>query len=251
MKKLVAALAVLVVAAGTAGLLLFRARKGPSPVAGVGPTVAGSDRAPLSDRARMSNLLGQRTPVARLELVSLYAAWAKDRDRLGDRRAMVHQIVSREEPMAAIRMLTMAVAGDPTPLEADELIAEIGAAVAPLWKDRAMFAEGRDMLRLADHDKSRALIAASLTARATRPPAGLPEIPAGERHELASDLIQVNMHSSNRALKEQTLANVRAIAGPEVAEVLADPANAHNSLAARRAEQASRQAAAGLLSAPK
>ena len=122
------------------------------------------------------------------------------------------------------------------------MLPDAARALAPLWRDQKQFAEGRDLLRLAEHDKSRALLAASLTERAQRAPAGLPVIEAQERHELASDLIQVNMHSSNPALKQQTLGHVRTIAGGEVAEVLADPANAHNSVAARRAEQASREA---------
>jgi hypothetical protein len=234
MKKLVAALAVLVIGTVTAGLLLRPRRDRQAPPA---PEIAAPAQ-PASGRGAVDRLLGERTPVARLELVSLYAAWAKDPGRLGERRAMVHQIVAREEPATAIRMLTMAVAGDPVPLEADPLIGEVSQALAPLWKDAAMFAEGRDMLRLADHDKSRALLAASLTERATRPPAGMAEIPPREQHELASDLIQVNMHSLDRTLKAQTLAHVRAIAGDEVAEVLADPANAHNSQAARQSELA-------------
>jgi hypothetical protein len=239
MKKVVAALAVLVLGIGTLGLLLLRPGS---------PPAAREEAAavPVPERTRASNLAGERTPAARLELVSLYAAWARNPDRLADRRALIHQIASREEPMVAIRLLSVAVAGDPVPLEADELIGEMSEALAPLWKDQALFAEGRDLLRLADHDKTRALLAASLTARATRPE-GLPEIPAREQQELASDLIQVNMHTSNPALKARTLAHVRAIAGPEVAEVLADPANAHNSQAARRMEQASR--AAGLVQA--
>ena len=45
------------------------------------------------------------------------------------------------------------------------------------------------------------------------------------------------MHTSNPALKAQTLANVRTVAGPDVAEVLADPANAATILAARAAKR--------------
>jgi hypothetical protein len=238
----------LVVALGAGLLLSVRPNRpaadgkdGPpsSPVGRVGP--AGGP-ASETDEARISRLALERSPGARLELVALYAAWAQRPDRATQRRILIDKVVGLENPRAAIELLTMAVARDPVPLERDELLPEAARAIAPLWKDQKQFAEGRDMLRLMEDDKSRALLAASLTERIEHTPAGLPIIGAGERQELASDLIQVNMHSANPALKQQTLGQVRAIAGDEVAEVLADPANAQNSLAARRAEQAQREA---------
>jgi len=235
-----------IVALGT-GLLLFTRHKG-QPAAGVeaarppGGPPSPSGQAGESDEARISRLVLARSPGARLELVRLYAAWAQGPDRSTQRRILIDKVAGLEDPRAAIELLMMAVAQDPTPLERDDLLPDAARALAPLWRDQKQFAEGRDLLRLAEHDKSRALLAASLTERAQRAPTGLPVIEAGERHELASDLIQVNMHSSNPALKQQTLGHVRTIAGEEVAEVLADPANAHNSVAARRAEQVSREA---------
>jgi len=249
MTKLAVVLTGVLAVTVTAAVLLvpFRDRKAPvepensSPAPGKSAATAPGAESP--DRV-MSRLLLERTPMARLELVNLYAAWSRDPGRRHDRLVMVREIVSREEPLVAINMVTSAVAGDPTPLEQDELLPEISRLVAPLWKDQAMMMKGRDLLRLAENDKAKALLAASLTERIDHPPGGSPEIPARERQELASDLIQTHMHSGNRALKAQTLANVRTVAGPNVAEVLADPANAPRSMAARKAEEARRQAAA-------
>jgi hypothetical protein len=250
MNKTAAALmgGIVLVAAAT-GLLLSRVRG--RPAAGVtgatasvgagasGTSSSGAARSPgPSAEETISRLVLARSPAARLELVSLYVAWAKDPARNNDRRRLIEKVASNEEPMVAINLLATAAAGDPTPLEADALLPDMARALAPLWRDEKMFAEGRDLLRLAEHDKSKALLAATLTLRAERPPGGLQPLAAGERHELASDLIQINMHTANRALKAQTLTNVRTVAGPAVAEVLADPANAATSLAARNADKA-------------
>lgn len=251
-KAAAAALTALAIGAVAGGLLLSRSGKNgrPGGTASPGQPAAAANAGGAgasSGESKISSLLLERTPSARLQLVSLYTAWSRDPDRAHDRRTLIHQVVAREEPLTAIGILAMAVAGDATPLEGDEMVAEAARAIAPLWKDDALFARGRDLLRLADNDKARALYAAALTDRAARPATGLAAIGDRERQELASDLIQVNMHSRNGALRAQTLKNVDSIAGPEVAEVLADPANAHNSRAARRAEQASREAAAAHL----
>jgi hypothetical protein len=237
----------IVVVTAATGLLLSRSmsRRSPgAPAPGVSSSADDRGQAPRaavgdqeSNEAKVTRLLVERTASARLELVSLYTTWSADPERNADRRKMIHKIASVEEPMVAINMLSMAVAGDPTPLDRDELLPEAAQALAPLWKTEDMFSEGRDLMRLAEHDKSRALLAATLTARCERAPTGLAGISDGQRHELASDLIQVNMHTTNPALKSQTLANVRTVAGPEVAEVLADPANAATILAARAAKR--------------
>jgi hypothetical protein len=245
-KTAAALLGGIVLVAGATGLLLSRVRGGPAagvtsataPVGGASSAAARSPALAPSAEETISQLVLARAPAARLELVSLYVAWAKDPARNNDRRRLIEKVASNEEPMVAINLLATAAAGDPTPLEADALLPDMARALAPLWKDEKMFAEGRDLLRLAEHHKSQALLAASLTLRAERPPGGLQPLAAGERHELASDLIQINMHTANRALKAQTLANVRTVAGPAVAEVLADPANAATSLAARNADKA-------------
>lgn len=255
MRKTVALVTGFLAVTATATVLLMRSR-GKAPAADeVSPAAqraaATGPRAGEPDDVRMLRLLRERTPMARLELISLYAQWSKQDGRTRDRLVMVQEIVSREPPLVAVEMLTSAVAGDPTPLERDELMPEISRVVAPLWTDQAMLAKGRDLLRLAEHDKAKALLAASLTERVAHPPTGAPEIPARERQELASDLIQTHMHSSNAALKAQTLANVRTVAGPNVAEVLADPANAHRSAAARKAEESRRQAAALMRAEPR
>jgi hypothetical protein len=249
MSKTAAALAgTIVVVAAATGLLLSRARR-PSPTADTpgpsspspSPSTSPSPSAPASPSPSdtVTRLALARAPAARLELISLYVAWAKDPARNNDRRVLIEKVATQEEPMAAVGVLTAAATGDPTPLEADALIADMARALAPVWRNDRTFAEGRDLLRLAEHDKARALLAATLTLRAAdHPPGALPPLSAGERQELASDLIQINMHTGNRALKAQTLDNVRTIAGPAVAEVLADPARAATSLAARNAEAA-------------
>jgi hypothetical protein len=247
MTRMAAALAggIVVVTAAT-GLLLSRSmsRRSPgAPAPGASSSLESQGRPPRvaaaneSSEARMTRLLVEGSPAARLELVNLYGTWSRDPERNADRRKMIHKIASQEQPLVAVNMLAMAVAADPTPIDRDELLAEAAQALVPLWKNDSIFAEGRDLLRLAEHDKARALLAATLTARSARAPTGLAGISDGQRHELASDLIQVNMHTTNPALKSQTLANVRTVAGPEVAEVLADPANAATILAARAARQ--------------
>lgn len=250
MKKIAAALTGIVALTVAAGLLLSdRLRKPPAPdgdeAVASAPTRARSSSA-APDDTRLAELMKEGTAGSYMEMVSLYSLWSKNPARAGDRRTIVDEIVRRMEPREAINLLTMAVTGDSTPVESDTMIAEVARAMAPLWRDNAMFAEGRDMMRLAETDKTRALMAAALTERAKHPASGLPEISGSEQHELASDLIQIYMHTQDRGLKDQILPKVRSIAGPEVAEVLADPANAHNSLAARKAEQANREASAML-----
>jgi hypothetical protein len=254
MNKTAAALVggIAVVAVAATGLLLSRGRGG---VAGgrdgrgaeAGSAAAASARAPSSAAASPSSASAEETitrlslardPAARLELISLYVAWARDPARTNDRRLLIEKVAANEEPMTAVNLLAAAATGDPTPLETDPLIADMARALSPVWRDDKTFATGRDLMRLAEHDKARALLAATLTLRADRPPGGLSPLSGGERHELASDLIQINMHTSNRTLKAQTLTHVRTIAGPAVAEILADPANAATSLAARTAEEA-------------
>ncbi|HVJ21808.1 MAG TPA: hypothetical protein VM686_40670 [Polyangiaceae bacterium] len=195
-----------------------------------------AERAPSARAAtqkppsQVTKLARQRTPASRAALVARYAL------RPDDRRAIANEILSTEKPMMAIEVLMAAVGQDKTPLAEDEMLDHLAHDMAPFFENDALFAEGRDLLRLAEHDKARALMAASLTARADVVPRGQGPISEQQKHELASDLIQVHMGSQNPDLRERTLRHVETIAGPDLAEVLADPENAAKSRLARRLE---------------
>jgi hypothetical protein len=188
------------------------------------------ERSVKTPNSEVTKLARDRTPASRAALVARYVL------RPDDRRAVANEILATEKPMMAIELLIAAVSQDKTPLGEDDMLDHLAHDMAPFFENDALFAEGRDLLRLAEHDKARALMAASLTARADDAPKGQAAISEQQKHELVSDLIQVHMGSQNPELRERTLRHVETIAGPELAEVLANPENAHNSRLAKRLE---------------
>jgi len=185
------------------------------------------EQKPTSD---LTKLARSRTQASRTELVMRYVL------RPDERRAIADEILATEKPMMAIEILMAAVSQDKTPLAEDDMLDHLAGDMAPFFENDALFAEGRDLFRLAEHDKARALMAAALTARADIVPKGQQPISEQEKHELVSDLIQVHMGSDNPELRERTLRHVETVAGPDLAEVLANPENVANSRIAKRLE---------------
>src|SRR5262245_18026370 len=116
--------------------------------------------------SEVKKLARQRTQTSRAELVARYAM------RPDDRREIANEILATEKPMMAIEVLMAAVSQDKTPLASDDMIDHLAHDVAPFFENDSLFGEGRDLMRLAEHDKARALLAASLTARADVVPRG-------------------------------------------------------------------------------
>jgi hypothetical protein len=200
------------------------------------PSTALSPRAHGPEETRIAKLAQKKTDASRDELVKLYVAWAEKPERENDRRAIVSHILRNEDPLLALNLIVSAVSRDPTALENDRMLSTIARDMVSVWKSAAFIAKGRDLLRLSEDVKTKALLAESLAWRINAPVSDLAPM-EGERHELASDLIQTHLHATHSDLKRRTLECVEMVAGPEVAEVLANPANAENSRLARRLEQ--------------
>lgn len=246
-------LSVLALGLGTGSLLLlFEPSGDPGDFGRSGSSEGGAWAAQknprgLSTRERIDRLVRAKSPDARWKLISMYVEWANDGERSADRRALVREIVRMEDRRTAIDVLLMAVGRDPTPLQSDHQLLPMAEELVPLWGSEAHFAEGRDLLRLAQNDKARVVLATSLTERAVgKRGADLPALASSERYELASDLIQVHLQAGNPVLEGRLLEQVRALGGEDLAEVLADPANAHRSRAALRAEQTAVETAASV-----
>jgi hypothetical protein len=238
MKKVAAALTGLVALVLASGLLLFHywggnaADKEPSSA----EYKAKKQRPSGAGGVQIEQLAKQKTAAARDKLVQLYVAWAGKPDFDDERRWIVSEIIRNEEPSMAINLIVTAVSKDPIPLEDDEMLSTVARDMVGVWKNEWFVSNGRDLLRLTENVKAKALLAESLSWRVDSPPSDLPSVEL-QRHQLASDLIQTYQHTSEKDLKRRVLQNVEMVASADVAEILANPANAANSKLAKRLEQ--------------
>jgi hypothetical protein len=244
MKKKAAALMGLFALVIASGLLLFhyQGSKDPDKQQNSKDTAAVEPREHGPQEQRIAELAKQKTSASRQKLIDLYAAWAGKPEFENDRRAIISHIVQNEEPSIAINTIVTAVSKDPIPLEDDEMLSTIARDMVAVWRDESFVAKGRDLLRLTKDVKAKALVGESLSWRVNAPESDLPSV-QNQAHELASDLIQTYLQTNDADLKRRMLQNVEMVAGPDVAEVVANPENAENSRLAKRLEQSRQEAA--------
>ncbi len=190
---------------------------------------------PGSPENLVVKLAEQGSPDARRKLVQSYADWIDRPGYENARRAIIAEFIRNEPPAVAIRLVLQAVRGDKTALAGDELLPLVEDDVSALWEVPGMFQRGRDLLLLEKNLKAKQVLAASLARYVESPKTSAP-VSRQEKYELASDFIGSYFGETDPVYRNNVLKFVARVASPDVAEVLADPANAANSRLARRSE---------------
>ncbi len=228
MKKVAAALISIVILATAAGLLLLRpfSKDGKSTAEMVARGKSKNEPGRSEPNAgHIAQLAEQKNPSARDQLVAMYVGWAGKPEGNETRRAIVREILRNEDPAVALEMIVTAVSQDPIPLKSDDMLTSVARDLAAVWTDAPVFTKGLDLLRLSDNAKAQALLAESLADRLLSPPSGFENLDS-QRYALLSDLMHMYREGpQDPDLKSQLLENIRAVGGPEMAELAMDPMN--------------------------
>lgn len=177
---------------------------------------AEAEVAALAERGKRSD---------RRKLQSRYAAWGGDDSKVFARRAVIDAMLARrfEDPKGALADLLAAIDADRELSGVDDpTIAYAATQARALWVTPGMFEHGRDKLLTARTDKSRAMLADSLSGFAAE---GRDFVdPQDQRTAwLGSDLADAHSAASDGWAKQTIERSMATTMGPDVARVLADP----------------------------
>lgn len=173
----------------------------------------------------VESLLDSGSPSSRRKLAKLYAHWGNDQTKVHARLAVIDALLERrhESPKGALEDLLSAVDADRELVgDSDDTIDYAADQLQILWSTPGMFEHGRDKMLSARTDKSRAVLADSLSGFAAE---GQDFIDPNDQRAalLGSDLVDAHSVTQSPWAKQKIQDGMKATMGGDVARVLADP----------------------------